>query len=115
MIGAGAVIGSLAGGNGNAARSWLPATDIAETVAAVPAAAPRQDSSLPREQAAQQTPELSPAAAIAMRFPPRWHAAAVDPTDAARPAMAYGPESWRRRRRPLPAATSLPASIRRRR
>jgi hypothetical protein len=95
MIGAGAVIGSLVGGNGNAARSPVPEIEIAQPVAIASTVASASKASSLREQAAPSTPELSPSAAVAMRFPPRWNAQteADAQAEAAVPSRAYASES----------------------
>jgi len=79
MMGAGAVAGTLSGGNTNAALSPAPPppTEVARAVdeAAVTPA------SVNTVVIRQQRPELAPAAVVAMRFPPRWQqAVAAEPS-----------------------------------
>jgi hypothetical protein len=99
MIGAGAIIGSVLGGNGNAARSpGTPPRIPSEAAIAAPealAASAHEAASDTAPTAAVAVAAVAPAAAVAMRFPPRWHAGvtAAPENGVAPQTMAYAPES----------------------
>ena len=107
MIGAGLAAGSMAGGDGNAAR--VPSDVTPEIVSAVTASAPVAEmpasAAFTEVQKTRQTApaprEPAPAAAIAMRFPAEWSKPAVaasasdDPNATPQYTMAYAPESER--------------------
>jgi hypothetical protein len=124
MVGVGAVIGSLAAGITNAARSpeagpaevadSLPATPPLAKASLLPTAA-RPSSAAQNSTATQtettpapQVPQISPAQAIAMRFPPRWQAPPSSRDDSAPRALAYAPEPAHE---PAPSSSYRLASV----
>jgi hypothetical protein len=95
MIGAGAIAGTLAGGHSSARSPQSIAVDDAP-VATAPVVRASFVPAIPSSIAAVQAEavEPSPAQVVAMRFPERWHAA-VEPTAAASPVLAYSAEPQR--------------------
>ena len=107
MIGVGAIIGTLVGGNSNAARSpGMPQHEAATEAVAAPAPAAPQRSAA-REQAAPRAPDLPPAATVAMRFPTHWHRSVMPGVHFAPETMAFAPEPSQRAAAPANSGYQL--------